>query len=210
MGVTDLWLFIAASLLLNITPGSDMALVVARSSRQGTRAGVAAALGIGAGAFVHIAAAAFGLSALLMHSAWAFTVIKWLGAAFLVYVGLRMLWTSVQPVAPPSAAGMNAANLRAVFTQGFLTNVFNPKVALFFLAFVPQFIDAQAPSKAMTFVLLGCIFNTTGTMWNVAVAIVAGRFALSHAAGRASAWLERAIGALFVAIGVRLAMSERT
>lgn len=210
MGITDLWLFVAAGFLLNVTPGPDMALVVSRSTRQGAAAGIAAALGVGAGAFVHIAAAALGISAVLMHSAVAFTVVKWIGAAFLVYLGCRMLWTSMQPPALAVEVGLpGGPGLRSAFTQGFLTNVFNPKVALFFLAFVPQFIAADAPSKAITFVILGCIFNVTGTLWNVAVALVAGRLALSSAAGRVANWLEGAIGALFVGLGIKLALSEQ-
>ena len=210
MGVTDLWLFITAGLLLNLTPGPDMALIVARSGQFGVRAGVAAALGVAAGCLVHIAAAALGLSAVLMTSATLFTLLKWIGGAYLVYLGLRMLWGSFQPQEPvAAAAGGGRASLSAIFTQGLLTNALNPKVAIFFLAFLPQFISADASSKVLTFVLLGLLFNLNSTVFNVLVAWLAGRVSASPAFGRVRAWIERAIGVIFVGLGARLAMADR-
>jgi threonine/homoserine/homoserine lactone efflux protein len=210
MGIHDLWLFVIAGLLLNITPGPDMALVIARSARSGARAGSAAALGIGAGCFVHIAAAAVGVSALIMASATAFAVLKWVGAAYLVYVGMRMLLGAGRSVeAVSEARGIERDELRSAFLQGFLTNALNPKVAVFFLAFLPQFIAADAPSKAAAFLILGCVFNVTGTAWNLAVAWFAGRVGASGRFGWLRAWLERTLGALFVAAGIRLALPER-
>ena len=210
MGVTDLWLFITAGLLLNLTPGPDMALIVARSGQYGVRAGVAAALGVAAGCLVHITAAALGLSAVLMTSATLFTLLKWIGGAYLVYLGLRMLWGSFQPQEPvAAAAGEGRASLSAIFTQGLLTNALNPKVAIFFLAFLPQFISADASSKVLTFVLLGLLFNLNSTVFNVLVAWLAGRVSASPAFGRVRAWIERAIGVIFVGLGARLAMADR-
>lgn len=210
MGVTDLWLFITAGLLLNLTPGPDMALIVARSGQFGVRAGVAAALGVAAGCLVHITAAALGLSAVLMTSATLFTLLKWIGGAYLVYLGLRMLWGSFQPQEPvAAAAGKGRASLSAIFTQGLLTNALNPKVAIFFLAFLPQFISADASSKVLTFVLLGLLFNLNSTVFNVLVAWLAGRVSASPAFGRVRAWIERAIGVIFVGLGARLAMADR-
>jgi threonine/homoserine/homoserine lactone efflux protein len=210
LDIHDLWLFIAGGILLNITPGPDMALVIARSTQHGTRAGVAAALGIGAGAFVHIAAAAIGVSAVLATSAWAFTTLKWAGALYLLYVGFRLIWDSFgaspQKKAPDRTP---ATTLRAIFVQGFLTNVLNPKVAVFFMAFLPQFIDADSPSKVLAFVTLGLLFDLTGTTWNLAVAWMAGRAGALSAFGRITAWLERLVGALLVGVGVRLALAER-
>ncbi|AVO45706.1 LysE family translocator [Phreatobacter cathodiphilus] len=207
-GIHDFWLFVLAGLLLNVTPGPDMALVMGRAMRDGARAGAVAALGIGAGAFVHIASAAVGLSVLIASSALAFTVVKWLGAAYLVVVGLRML------LATPAAGVMGAthlppSSLRTVFLQGFLTNVLNPKVALFFLAFLPQFIDPAAPSKAAAFIALGLVFNLTGTGWNLAVAWAASRMARLSAFTAVRAWLDRVLGALFLGLGIRLALAER-
>jgi threonine/homoserine/homoserine lactone efflux protein len=210
LGIHDFWLFVAAGLLLNITPGPDIAYIVARSAQLGWRGGAVAALAIGAGCFVHIVAAALGLSALLATSALAFTLLKWIGAAYLVYVGLAMLLATPRDAAPadaPRRAG--ATPLRTVFWQGFLTNALNPKVALFFLAFLPQFIDAAAPSKPLAFAALGLVFNLNGTLWNLGVAWLASRAAVTPLGARARTWLQRTIGGLFVLLGVRLALAER-
>jgi threonine/homoserine/homoserine lactone efflux protein len=186
-----------------------MALVIARSTQHGARAGVAAALGIAAGAFVHIAAAAVGISAVMMTSALAFSIIKWMGALYLLYVGVRLIWVSFQAFPPTDADPATTRNLPAIFAQGFLTNALNPKVAVFFLAFLPQFIDTESPAKVVAFVTLGLLFNLTGTTWNLIVAWLAGRVAGLPAFGRLKSWLERLIGALFVGVGVRLALAER-
>lgn len=208
MGIHDLGLFVAAGILLNITPGPDIALIVACSTRHGTRAGMAAALGVGAGAFVHIAATAVGLSALVLASATAFTALKWVGALYLVYIGLRMVW-GARGGEVVTAAGEGEPRGRTFFAQGFLTNALNPKVAMFFLAFLPQFIDANAPSKAMALAALGLIFNVNGTIINLIVAAAAGRAGASPGFARTRVWIERAIGALFVGFGMRLVLAER-
>ena len=201
LGTADLALFVVAGLLLNITPGPDTLYIVGRSASQGWRGGAVAALGISAGLLVHTFAAALGLSALLAASASAFTVVKWLGAAYLVYVGVSLFFAGVK-VQP--GARMELASLRTVFLQGFLTNVLNPKVALFFLAFLPQFVDPAAASKPLAFVFLGCVFIFNGTLWNLLVAWCAARVMRFDRAGTLSRWLNRALGALFVYLGVRL------
>lgn len=208
MGIHDLWLFILAGALLNVTPGPDMALVIARSTQHGPRAGIAAALGVGVGTFFHIAAAAVGISALILASAWAFTAVKWVGALYLIYLGIQTVRATFgsAPVAAPVVA-VSSASLGQIFRQGVLTNALNPKVAIFFLAFLPQFVDADAPSKAMAFVSLGLIFDTVGTLWNVLVALAAGWLATKAPSQRLKLWLERGIGALFVGVGVKLALS---
>ncbi|MGL4605379.1 MAG: LysE family translocator, partial [Iodobacter sp.] len=162
-GIHDLTLFIISGLLLNIAPGPDSLLIVSRSAAQGWRAGSAAALGIGSGTMVHIFAAAFGLSALLAASATAFTLVKYMGAAYLLYIGVKSLLSASK--AATAAAPLQPSGYGSIFGQGFLTNLLNPKVALFFLAFVPQFIAADAPSKPLAFILLGCIFNANGMIW---------------------------------------------
>ena len=204
-GVHDLPLFVAAGLLLNVTPGADLALIGARSAAHGFRSGAAAALGVGAGCFVHVAAAALGLSALIASSAAAFTVLRWAGAAYLVWLGIGLL----RGAGPSTAAVAPTLTPWRSFAQGFLTNALNPKVALFFLAFLPQFIDAQAPHKALAFVVLGAVFAFNGTLVNVAfaalVAQLRGAFGTQAAVGR---WLGRGVGALFIALGMRLAWSD--
>jgi threonine/homoserine/homoserine lactone efflux protein len=209
-GTTDLALFVISGLLLNITPGPDTLYILGRTASQGWRGGMVAAFGIAAGLVVHTVAAAVGLSALLAASATAFTVLKWAGAAYLAYVGVSLFFASPAHRSPTPELHA-AAGLRTVFLQGFLTNVLNPKVALFFLAFLPQFVDPGAPSKALAFLFLGCVFIFNGTLWNLFVAWsaarVAGRFSAS---GRLALWLNRTVGALFVYLGVRLVTSHES
>jgi threonine/homoserine/homoserine lactone efflux protein len=214
-GIHDFTLFVIAGLLLNITPGPDLLYVIGRSSTLGARAGAAAALGIGAGCFVHIAAAAVGLSAILAASATAFAIVKLIGAVYLVYVGMTLLWSLRRRAptrdAPDStvARAIDGASLRTVFTQGFLTNALNPKVALFFLAFVPQFIDAHSTRKSLAFLLLGLTFNVTGTLWNLIVAWFAARAIGGLKGSRLTAWLNGCVGAVFMYLGVRLAFAKQ-
>jgi threonine/homoserine/homoserine lactone efflux protein len=208
-GIHDLWLFVVSGLLLNIAPGPDSLLIMSRSATQGWRAGLAATWGIGTGVFVHVFAAALGLSALLAASAAAFTVVKIAGAAYLVWMGLGMLRARAAEAAGETPAP-RPARLGEIFLQGFLTNVLNPKVALFFLAFVPQFISPDAPSKPLAFVLLGAIFDFNGMLWCHALALstafASRRLRAGAALGR---WLNRAMGALFVGLGVKLALASR-
>jgi len=208
-GTTDLALFVVAALLLNITPGPDTLYILGRTASQGWRCGMVAAFGIAAGLLVHTLAAAVGLSALLAASAAAFTLLKWAGAAYLVYVGVSLFFAS--PANRSPTPELHAAGLRTVFLQGLLTNVLNPKVALFFLAFLPQFVDPGKPNKALAFLFLGCVFIFNGTLWNLFVAWSAARVA-GHfsASGRLALWLNRTVGALFVYLGVRLVMSHES
>ncbi|MCW5692442.1 MAG: LysE family translocator [Pseudolabrys sp.] len=209
-GTHDLWLFVLSGLLLNITPGPDTALVVARSTQMGLRGGVAATFGVTGGIMVHIAAAAIGLSALIAASATAFSVIKYAGAAYLIYIGLRLMFTRHTAAADAAAPQAASVPLRSVFWQGFFSNALNPKVAIFFLAFLPQFVANDAPSKALAFLFLGAIFSIGGTVWCLIVAAVT-----AHAASRLKAtrrfqrFIDGAIGAMFVALGVKLALVQR-
>ena len=208
-GIHDLWLFVLSGLLLNIAPGPDSLYVITRGATQGARAGVVAAFGIGAGCCVHVVAAAAGLSALLAASATAFMVVKVLGAAYLVWIGVGML--RARPVgAGAERPAPRPAQLRTVFAQGFLTNVLNPKVALFFLAFVPQFITPDAPSKPLAFLVLGAIFDVNGVLWLFVLAFTSAFAGARLQPGAAVArWLNRTMGALFLGLGVRLALATR-
>jgi threonine/homoserine/homoserine lactone efflux protein len=212
-GTHDLVLFVLSGLLLNIAPGVDFLYVLSRAASRGTLAGVWAALGIGLGCFVHVSFAALGLSAILASSAVAFTVVKWVGAAYLIYVGLSMLRQKggfKLVLEANDAPHPQAPEHARIFWQGFLTNVLNPKVALFFLAFVPQFIDVASPTKVQAFLLLGMIFNTTGTLWNLFVAWAAGFMARRlQLASRVGVWLNRSLGAMFIALGIRLGLASR-
>jgi threonine/homoserine/homoserine lactone efflux protein len=209
-GTHDLLLFILSGLLLNISPGPDVAYIVARSTQLGLKGGATAALGIGAGVLVHVTAAALGISALLAASGAAFTVLKVLGAAYLVYIGAKMLLAQGNGDGPETSLQVASVSLAVVFRQGFITNVLNPKVALFFLAFLPQFIDADAPSKVLAFLLLGLIFDFNGTLWNFLVAWVSARTAtMVRNTRQLHRWIDRLLGTLFIYLGIRLAVLQR-
>jgi threonine/homoserine/homoserine lactone efflux protein len=227
-GVHDLALFVAAGWLLNLTPGPDLAYIAARSATGGFRDGVAAVLGITAGCCVHTLAAALGLSAVLATSATAFEVVKWCGAAYLLYAGIRLLFASgrrharaqdgraadAQTHEPSSAPPLHVlprTGASRIFREAVVINVLNPKVALFFLAFLPQFIAADAPHKFVAFLLLGALFNFNSLLVNVPAAWLASRASQRlRAAPRAMAWLSRATGCVFIALAARLSLVSRT
>jgi threonine/homoserine/homoserine lactone efflux protein len=211
-GTHNLWLFVLSGLLLNIAPGPDTLYIVGRSSTLGFRAGAVAALGIGAGTLVHICAAALGLSAILVASAGAFTTVKYIGAAYLLYVGITLIRAAGETHSSTSTVIPRTATVRGIFVQGFLTNVLNPKVALFFLAFLPQFVASDASSKPLAFLLLGAIFDVNGTLWNLLVAWSTARLTRlsSRLAPRAAfkRWFNRCVGGVFILIGIRLALAH--
>lgn len=207
-GIHDLALFVVSGLLLNIMPGPDSLLIMTRSATQGWRAGSAAALGIGAGVMVHVLAAALGMSAILATSATAFMVVKYVGAAYIIYMAIGLL--RHKPRAAAAAVEVQPLPYRKIFAQGMLTNVLNPKVALFFLAFVPQFIDPDAPHKAVAFIILGCIFNLNGMLWCHALALFTARASASmKVSPLVSLWLNRVTGGLFIWLGIKLALSKQ-
>ncbi|AZP12159.1 LysE family translocator [Undibacterium parvum] len=211
-GTQDLALFVISGLLLNLAPGPDSLLIMTRAASQGWRAGSAAALGIGSGTFVHILAAALGLSAVLATSATAFLIVKLIGAAYLLYVGLGLLLSKKKSSEDGEQITIVTTRLsyRKIFLQGFLTNLLNPKVAVFFLAFVPQFIASSAQDKALAFIFLGCIFNFNGMLWCHFLA-----FSSAYASQklrvnrRLTSGLNRLIGLMFVSFGLKLALANR-
>ena len=204
---TMLGLFVIASLVLLLTPGPAVLYIVARSIEQGRTAGLLSVLGIHLGTTVHIAAAALGVSALLMSSALAFATIKYLGAAYLIWLGLRTLMTKGLD---PTALTPRRAPLMRVFHDGFIVNLFNPKTALFFLAFLPQFVEPARGPVAWQILLLGLIFMSLGIVSD-------GMYAL--AAGAAGGWLRRKrrfqwfqrwfAGSAFVGLGITAALVGR-
>ncbi|MDQ7747249.1 LysE family translocator [Hydrogenophaga pseudoflava] len=209
---TQLLMFIAAGWLLNLTPGPDVLYIVSSALRGGVRAGMVAALGIVSGCFVHVFAAALGVGALLATSVTAFTALKWAGAAYLVWMGLRLLLArgGGSSIVPAEARGeVVATNLWRVYRQGFLTNVLNPKVALFFLAFVPQFIAPGTENKVAAFLLLGLLFNLNSLPINFGYAWLAGWASRRvGAVQRAMHWMDRAAGLMFIGFGLKLALSD--
>ena len=204
-----LLLFIAAGLLLNLTPGPDVLYIVTRSLRSGLRAGIVAGLGITAGCFVHIVAAALGVSALMAASTTAFTVLKWAGAAYLLWIGVKMLLSSAPKSPMEDFTGAPPASLKTIFLGGFWTNVLNPKVALFFLAFVPQFIAPGASNTPLAFLMLGTLFNFNGMFVNIGWAALASWMAgRMQAVQHAMHWLDRLAGAMFISFGIKLAITD--
>lgn len=202
----SLLLFMAAGLALNITPGPDMLYVAARSTSEGRAAGIVSSLGIAAGTLFHITAVALGLSALLAAVPVAYTTIRIAGAVYLVYLGIRAL-TSQTGHATRVVAH---ATLRTIFRQGVITNVLNPKVALFFLAFLPQFVDPVRGSAAAQIVVLGLIFDTSGTIVNTVVALGASRAAERvRGDSRVGEILRKFTGVIFIGLGLRIAFATR-
>jgi threonine/homoserine/homoserine lactone efflux protein len=205
----SLALFLAAGLALNLTPGPDMLYVAARGASEGRAAGVVSALGIGAGTLVHVTLVAAGLAALLAAVPVAYLALRLGGAAYLIYLGVRALrgspHASVAPLAP--------APLGTIFRQGVVTNVLNPKVALFFLAFLPQFVDPARGNPALQIVALGLLFDVSGTLVNLAVALASSRIASrlrgAQAPGGTGRVIQRVTGGLFIALGARLAYGAR-
>ena len=213
-------MFMMAGVLLNLTPGPDVLYIVNQSLRGGVWRGLVAAWGITAGCFVHVAAAALGLGAVLATSAEAFNLVKWIGAAYLVWMGGRLLWrtrqvagdeVAAQPLVgqPSDSPSIEASSLLAVFFGAFATNALNPKVALFFLAFVPQFIPAQASDPTWSFVLLGCLFNLNSLLvcmgWALAASWLAHR---AQGMQRVMQQMDRLAGWLFVGFGLKLALTD--
>jgi len=206
-GIHDFGLFLAAGILLNLTPGPDTVYILGRSIAQGREAGIASALGICVGSIFHSCAAALGLSAILATSGVAFAAIKLLGGAYLIFLGIKMLLDRRRQLSLPS--NFRRRTTIAAFRQGVFTNVLNPKVALFFLAFLPQFIDPASKMKVFAFLMLGLTFVTTGTIWCLILAWFASAFSerlrTNETIGQ---WLNRAAGALFVFLGLRLATAK--
>jgi threonine/homoserine/homoserine lactone efflux protein len=207
LDVHHLWLFIVSGLLLNVTPGQDTLYIVGRTMSQGRRAGLLSVLGISTGSVIHTIAAAFGLSAILATSAIAFSIVKFVGAGYLVYLGISMLID--RSVIPAKPAEFVPDREWSIYRAGLLTNVLNPKVALFFMAFLPQFVDPAAESRVAAFLFLGAVFIFNGTLW--CLVLVWGASAMSRRLrenGSTGVLLKRATGVIFVGLGARLALSN--
>lgn len=203
----SLLIFIGAGLLLNLAPGPDVLYIVARSISQGRAAGVVSALGIGAGCLFHVVAAACGLSALMLALPVAYDVVRYAGAAYLVWLGVRAL---VSKGGAMEVKTMERTPLWAIFRQGVITNVLNPKVAIFFLAFLPQFADPANGPIAAQMLGLGLIFDFNGTLVCLGYALVASQLGdWLKSRYDLSTWINRITGGLFIALGLRLALLER-
>ncbi|HTJ05815.1 MAG TPA: LysE family translocator [Caldimonas sp.] len=211
LGTHSLGVFAATVLVVNATPGVDMMLVLTRTMRHGVVGGIAAALGVSAGCVVHTLVAAFGLAALLAASAAAFAVVKWAGAAYLLWLAFGMLRDGVRARGPLAVDAERTASpgVARLFAQGLATNVLNPKVAIFFLALLPQFIDADAPAKLLAFVFLGAWFVVQGTAFLVAFVLLVAPLRRWRAPSGAARALNVGGAGLFAWLAARLALVER-
>lgn len=200
-----LYLFFIASLLLNLTPGNDMLYVASRSVSQGVKGGIISALGVFVGCFVHITAAVFGLSIIIARSAYLFQIIKFAGAGYLIYLGVRALISKAP--AQSTDAGPAKADHWKLFKQGVVTNALNPKVAIFFLSFLPQFIDPASIYFRVQLFTLGIWFATQGTLVLIIVAFVLGK-TKNFFRKNPKVWQiqQKITGLLLIGLGLRVAL----
>lgn len=204
---STLAIFVAAALVLLVTPGPAVLYVVARSIEQGPRAGFVSSLGLSVGGFVHVLAATLGLSAILVSSAAAFSIVKLIGAGYLIYLGIRTLLGRYQETKSvtesPRTMGRN-------FRDGVIVNLFNPKAALFFFAFLPQFVDPTKGRVALQFLGLGLLFEVLGVMSDSTYALLAGTIGnwlrTNERIRRAQRYLT---GSVYLGLGVAMALSGR-
>ncbi len=209
LGIHHYWLFIATAVVLVITPGQDTFFILGRSLSGGRSAGIAAALGITAGSVLHTFAAALGLSALLATSPSAFMAVKFAGAAYLIYIGIRALASRASGLPGEGAAASDEGRWSA-FRQGIVSNLLNPKVALFFLALMPQFIEATSTHKVGAFLVLGLTFMSLGVIWCLVLAIGAAKLrdAFLRRPSMANV-LNKVAGAMFIGLGLKLATARQ-
>lgn len=205
------WLvFLTAAVVLNISPGPDLIYILSRTIAQGTRVGLASAAGVCSGAIVHVLAAAFGLSAILATSALAFTIVKYVGAAYLVYLGIQALRSRGSALEVDTLKEKTVVTPWQAFRQGVLVDVLNPKAAIFFMAFLPQFVRADHGSTSAQLVVLGLLVILVAIIIESLFVLAAARSAnFFHRSPRVSALLDRALGTVFVSLGIRLALTEQ-
>ena len=209
LGIHHYWLFIATAVVLVLTPGQDTFFILGRSIASGRSAGIAAALGITVGSIGHTLLAALGLSALLATSPYAFTVVKFAGAAYLFYIGVRALLSRSNGLSGEDANAGDDGRWSA-FRQGIVTNLLNPKVALFFLALMPQFISADSNYKVAAFIVLGLSFMTLGLAWCLVLAVGAASLrGLFLRRPSMASILNKVAGSMFIALGLRLATARQ-
>jgi len=209
-GIHHFFVFLSGGLLLNISPGPDMIYVATRSSSQGKMAGIISSLGIGTGALIHITAAAIGLSAIIFYSSVAFQTIKWLGAGYLIYLGIKSILNANAKDNLQTASANNHETHLSVYRKGILVDLLNPKVALFFRAFLPQFTNPSSPYFTINIILLGLIFDCCATIINITVAyFFAGLGQLLDGNARfhkIKSWFS---GVVYILLGLGIAASKK-
>jgi threonine/homoserine/homoserine lactone efflux protein len=209
-GIHNFGTFLISCVLLNITPGSDTVLILSKSIAQGKKAGVITAFGIGVGTIGHTLLAAVGLSLLISGSVVLFNIVKYAGAAYIIYLGLRMFFAR-SAVELENGAVIPGKQRGDFFRDGFLTNLLNPKVALFFIAFLPQFIDPAHRSGVLPFIVLGLTFTTTGTIYCVLLALFAAEiFSRLREKPQFSLMLNKICGSVLVFLGLYVAFIKKS
>lgn len=202
-------LFVSASLLLCLVPGPDMIYLLSRSLAQGRRAGIAAAIGINVGGYFHLLAAILGLSAILATSSTAFTLVKWAGALYLIYLGLQVLRRESKAVSI-YGGGLTRQSLKTIFWQGFVSDVLNPKVALFFLALLPQFVDTSGGNPVVQLLILGLTVNVIAILVNLSLVYIAASLSIRLRRNQSiSLWLNRVMGTIFMSLGLLSLMKQK-
>ncbi|MGZ3756713.1 MAG: LysE family translocator [Mucilaginibacter sp.] len=206
-GLINLPAFILSGILLNLTPGADTMYILGRSMAQGKKAGVYSALGISTGTLFHTTFVAFGLSLVVARSPIAFDVIKYSGAVYLIYLGIRMFLSKPASTSSPALPPVNTGKL---YLSGILTNLLNPKVALFFLVFLPQFVAPGQIHSPVPYLMLGIIFIIPGTIWCIILALFAAKLSGKiNSNNQMSLWLNRLTGGVFIGLGVKLALLSK-
>ena len=206
-GTQNISVFLLAAISLNLLPGADTLYIIARSIAQGQKAGIVSVLGISTGSLLHTTATALGLSAILATSAIAFAIVKWIGAVYLVYLGVQMFINNSSPDDIDIAT--ESQSLWNIYFQGILTNILNPKVALFFLALLPQFVAPDSTYKIFSFFFLGCLFVTTGTLWCLFIALLAAKASsVVRSKTRLINIVRRITGVIFISLGIKLATEQ--
>jgi RhtB (resistance to homoserine/threonine) family protein len=208
-GIINFEAFLIAGLVMNLTPGADTMYILGRSIAQGKKAGILSVLGISTGAIFHILFATLGLSIILAKSATAFEIVKYLGAAYLIFLGLKAILKKESGKFELSHEN-KIVNYKKIYFSGVLTNILNPKVALFFLAFLPQFIDPNYVQSSFPFLILGITFLLTGTIWCLILALFASKLSDRIRKNyKIKMWLDKITGGIFIALGIKLALMKK-
>lgn len=209
-GIENYYAFVVTAIILNITPGADTIYILTRSISQGQKAGVISVLGIVSGAFIHVILAVFGLSAILAKSIVVFTIVKWIGALYLLYIGVQLLFSKSSLFKMEEKSNSVEENYFRIYRQGLFTNLLNPKVALFFLSLLPQFIAATHINNSFPYLLLGFTFIATGTIWCMFLALFSSKMSeVFRSTPSISKWLSKISGSVFIGLGLQLLFSKQ-
>jgi RhtB (resistance to homoserine/threonine) family protein len=208
-GIIHFETFLLTGILLNLTPGNDTIFILTKSIGQGKKAGIISAFGIGTGSIIHTILAAFGLSIIIAKSILLFNIIKYVGAVYLLYIGFKM-FTDKSQLYTNTVTGNKSADYLKIYRDGIFTNALNPKVALFFIAFLPQFIDPTIKNAVLPFITLGITFITTGTIWCLILATFASSiFARLKNNKKVSPYINKICGMALIGLGIKVALTDR-